>query len=35
MCMPSMCADGYGFGGLSAERRYVAGKLGAKLSAAT
>jgi phenylpyruvate tautomerase PptA (4-oxalocrotonate tautomerase family) len=27
-------ADGYGFGGLTAERRYIAGKLGTKLSAA-
>jgi 4-oxalocrotonate tautomerase len=26
--------DGYGFGGLTAERRYIAGKLGTKLSAA-
>ena len=27
-------ADGYGFSGVTAERRYVAGKLGTKLSAA-
>jgi 4-oxalocrotonate tautomerase len=27
-------ADGYGFGGVTAERRYVAGKLGTKLSVA-
>ena len=27
-------ADAYGFGGLTQERRYVAGKLGAKLAAA-
>jgi 4-oxalocrotonate tautomerase len=27
-------ADGYGYGGLTQERRYVAGKLGAKLAAA-
>ena len=27
-------ADGYGFSGVTAERRYVAGKLGPKLSAA-
>src|SRR5512133_445372 len=27
-------ADGYGFGGVTQERRYVAGKLGTKLSAA-
>jgi 4-oxalocrotonate tautomerase len=27
-------ADGYGFGGVTSERRYVAGKLGTKLSAA-
>jgi 4-oxalocrotonate tautomerase len=27
-------ADGYGFGGVTAERRYIAGKLGTKLSVA-
>jgi 4-oxalocrotonate tautomerase len=27
-------ADGYGFGGVTQERRYIAGKLGTKLSAA-
>jgi 4-oxalocrotonate tautomerase len=27
-------ADGYGFGGLTQERRYIAGKLGTRLSAA-
>jgi hypothetical protein len=27
-------ADGYGFGGLTAERRYIAGKLGTRLTAA-
>jgi 4-oxalocrotonate tautomerase len=27
-------ADGYGFGGVTQERRYIAGKLGTKLSTA-
>ena len=27
-------ADGYGFGGVTSERRYIAGKLGTKLSVA-
>ena len=27
-------ADGYGFGGITQERRYIAGKLGTRLSAA-